>query len=94
MAATVTRFSIKDGPSKFELMTALFDAKEVMFTLDVGIPTRIRITSVGIPQTLANFLEKDSWLIEGYGIGSSGSRKFKGCFNCRTRKGWMEFSPS
>lgn len=97
MAATATRFSIEDGPSKFDLMAALFDGKKVIITLrDAAPPTtgRMRLPEVYVRSVEIEDGSRESWLIKGWCSGPSGSREFTGYFDSRTRKGWMEFLPS
>jgi len=56
-------YSIVNGPSKFDLMVSLFDAKEVYFTIegnDLVKPKKIKIKVIGI---LAEDGSRESWII-------------------------------
>ena len=94
----MTKYSITDSPSKFDLMVALFDNKPVKITLgDTGM-FRVQISSVAIEDAVPGEWHEGSvasrWLIEGfirevlYGLDLV-EQKFSGLFDSRTRTGWL-----
>ncbi len=77
---------IENGPSKYELMLALFDRKgdhlrPVTFMTSPSVGLVLHITSVGIEDGSG-----DSWIVEGI----SGTGRFKGHYRTDTRKGSIE----
>ena len=89
---------ISDGPSKFDLMLALFDAyqhgqgktsiRRVMFGTAIGL-VEARITSVSIEDG-----SNESWLISGSFTrledGTWWLYNFDGYYSTRRRKGYLQ----
>jgi len=79
---------ILKGPSRFDLMIALFEGKSVDFTITnlSGYPEKVpaRITSIGVKDR-----SKKTWLIEGDFTFRFSVLYFKGHFNSQGRQGWI-----
>ena len=85
--------NIVNGPSKFDLMTALFiwqpQRPEVEFTAENN----------AVFPAIINALESENgsgedWIIRGFATyGNSGNSrlKFTGYYSTRARKGWLRF---
>lgn len=89
----VQKLKIMDGPSKFDLMAALFDGKEVDFTLAVqgNIVGQYRSEEVSVI-ILGVAIEdgsRNSWLIHGL-IKDPSNRSFSGYYETRRRQGVMK----
>ncbi len=90
------RFSITNGPSKFDLMVALFDKNRgVEFTVKFdGFTNRFDFTITGVRIEDGS---RESWLIEGLytEIEKPRGREvnwkgFRGYYDTRRRTGWIE----
>ena len=81
---------ISDGPGKSDLIFALFDGKQVFFTVETIGKIEVVLTSVGIEDG-----SRQSWLIRGWivGEGSPEERKFSGYFETRNRHGHIDMPP-
>ena len=89
MATAVKEGQIVEGPSKFDLMAALFDGKQVEFTFLIegrSYKVLVRLFSVGREDG-----SNESWLITG-NITSSHGDHFDGYFETRRRKGHVKVS--
>jgi len=93
MTAADSRYQIVGGPGKFDLMLSLFEkGKQVTFTIDHEGPVifKVQINSIG-----AEDASRESWLIEGGIVEMAGAsvpwQSFKGYFETRWRRGWIEF---
>jgi len=94
------RLTITNGPSKWDLMLALFDGdvrhrRTVTFSLEDPAP---QCDHPGIPDLdfVINGIQREDvsgelWLLEGYYPGFNRNRPMRGCFNTQTRRGWLEF---
>ncbi len=93
-----TRSEIVSGPSKFDLMLALFDNLEqrrpITFTLetkvegmDTDVTPPIHIYVVGLGGR-----GNESWIIKGNCHFSSGHRHVQAIYSTRTRKGGIELT--
>ncbi len=91
------RFTILNGPSKFDLMLALFDGdsinpRHVSFTvLDNSL------AKMGISVALNSLAREDgssqNWLFTGYlWTTDHDNRSVKGYLSIKNRKGWIEIS--
>lgn len=92
-----SQVAISDGPSKFDLMFALFDAyqqrggktsiRRVVFETEIGSVEAV-ITSVGIEDR-----SNESWLISGsfcrYESNLLQLFRFEGYYSTRRRKGFL-----
>lgn len=94
--ATQDQYNITDGPSKFDLVLALFDGKDAKVTLEGKEIVRVNINSVK-----AEDWKRESWVLDGYNgsVSISGKSllnvgKFTGYYNSRTRKGWLKLIAS
>ena len=81
---------ILEGPSKFDLMAALFDGKKVQFTFKLGEVTHK--VNMGVSGVAAEDGSRESWLINGFfptGLihGPCTFSNFSGYFETRRRKG-------
>lgn len=89
---------IIDGPSKFDLMLALFDGyqnnegvrsiRRVVFVTNLGQPVRAQITSCAIEDG-----SNESWLISGNFVpvaDPSVAFSFSGYYSTRRRKGYLQ----
>lgn len=102
---TSIKVDIINGPSKFDLMLALFDSREnrgdmegygrqivELVVGDVKFPRTLKaiVNSVAIDE---NRPQEENWIISG-SIGIFGDHvkpvRFMGHFNSHTRKGWLE----
>ncbi len=95
------RYEITAGPSKFDLMLALFEGKTVSFTLK-GVKGQLESQVTGVVQYShkPHPNGEDSYRIEG-SLVANGSwysycekheyYDFRGFFDCRTRQGVMDF---
>ena len=82
--ATEHEFPILDGPSKFDLMAALFDEKRVRFNLEYA-----GLVTVQINRVEAEDGSRDSWNIAGrlFGIVNPTTTDFTGYYSSKQRKG-------
>lgn len=84
--------NIVNGPSKWDLMLALFDVDDngrprlIDFTYDDGSLETCRVVSI-----LAEDGSGESWMIEGR--TNFKNLIFKALFSTRTRRGRIEISP-
>jgi hypothetical protein len=91
----MARLEITDGPSKFDLMIALFDGKShdrrtVKFVFH-NPPADFSTWH----NFVVNMLERkngqlDDWLFAGYFSDALRPTYMQGFFSTKTRKGWME----
>ena len=91
------RLNIVNGPSKFDLMLALFDGayvnqRKIWFTV---LDNSLSRTTLSI--TLNSVAKEDgsgeSWLFDGCLYTTDyGSRPVTGYFSTKNRKGWIEIS--
>jgi len=93
------RFIISEGPSKFDLMTALFKGDVVRFTIksreSKTFTTELlcKINSISCEDG-----SRESWIISGYVPGPKDGflqnklawKEFGGYFETRKRCGWIE----
>jgi hypothetical protein len=92
------RYDITNGPSKFDLMVALFKKNE-MVQFSIKSPAVFRDTKV--VEIIINGIacedgSRESWLIEGmYAEPTYPNhlRRFEGYYNSRTRIGWLKNVP-
>jgi len=86
----MARQDITEGPSKYDLQAAIFDGKNVTFTIEGLGQVKVRVDDVGIEDG-----SRENWLIEGYIYLNSPSsqKKFHGFYGTRQRKGWLELKP-
>jgi len=86
----MARQDITEGPSKYDLQAALFDGKEVRFTVEELGQVKVRIDDVGIEDG-----SRESWLIEGYifPADQQNRKRFHGFYGTRQRNGWIELKP-
>jgi len=82
---------ILDGPGKFDLMLAIFDGKEVVFTIP-ALRINARIYSV-----IAEDGSRESWNIAGafkaaYDLGERGWKKFSGYYSTKKRTGILRYA--
>ena len=94
-----TRFSIVDGPSKFDLMVALFKRdEEIEFTLRIDEKKTHKIGFIvnGLSNEDGT---REGWLIHGRGfcinfpelsLSHENWQRFEGYYMPRDRSGWME----
>lgn len=89
---TQDKYNITDGPSKFDLVLALFDGKTARITLEGK-----EIVPVYINSVKAEDYRREGWFLDGYNgsvliLGKSllGVGEFTGYYNSRTRKGWLK----
>ncbi len=93
------QLEITDGPSKFDLMLALFDGncehrREVVFNLRAGKSTStlaVIDSVVVIDSVTREDGSGESWNFEGRVVDFVGNPKIIGYFSTRTRKGWVRF---
>lgn len=78
---------IYDGPSKFDFMNALFDGKEVQFTIEGIGAERVEICRVAIEDG-----SRQRWLFEFRLAKLVEHHLCKGYYDTRTRTGWVESS--
>ncbi len=84
------RYSIKNGPGKFDLMLALFEGRQIEFSYDEGdgiTYSRFRRVIVTISGLALEEGSRNGWCLEGY-VESSRVR-FSGYYDLRTRTGWI-----
>lgn len=92
---TAQRFNIVNGPSKFSLMVALFDAtsanqRYVSFTILANSLTKMTI-SVSLNSATREDGSGQNWLFAGYlSIANHDNKSVKGYFSIKNRKGWIE----
>lgn len=96
----MAHFNITDGPSKFDLMVALFDGdcrhrRMVRFSLE-DPEASPKYGDIPDHEFVINgFTREDgsgeSWNFTGYYPGSSQGAPCKGTFSTQIRKGWIEF---
>jgi len=87
-----TQLTIVSGPSKFELMLALFDARHhqvVNFSTQEKNQSRVN-HQVGINAVSQEDGSGESWCFEGFLQGKVGQR-VKGWFRTNDRHGWLKF---
>ncbi len=97
----MARFNITNGPSKWDLMLALFDGdchhkRMVRFSLKDLKRDPIKDPEIPDLSFVINTLEREdgsgeNWNFEGYYPGSSQNGPCQGFFSIRTRTGWIEF---
>lgn len=89
------RYDITAGPNKFDLMLALFEEKEILFTLKgVKGPLKSLVTSIGLYSK-----EEEKYEIRGQLVpqdwqkfcANPTSYDFHGYFDCRNRTGILDF---
>ncbi len=96
------RYTIIDGPGKWDFILALFDDQMVTFTLKEikeisELNDRTSQAWVdSLTRTDKQFLDREAWLMEGllrggyvFGIDYNCVR-FKGYYDIRRRQGWIE----
>lgn len=94
-----TEFNVTDGPSKFDLMAALFASTgrntiTVKFTIQQRIPGTAKAS--GAPQAIEvniGSVEREdgsgqSWIVGGM---ANEGRRFACYFDSRTRSGWLAY---
>ena len=91
----VAREKIEDGPSKLDLMLALFDVagaygkfRPVSFTLEGGQSVGVHIGTVHRDDGSG-----ENWGFIGYTVGRE-PKGIKGFFSTKNRNGWIEFDDS
>ncbi len=94
------RWLIVDGPSKCDLMLALFDGdcyhcrRPLTFSLEDPEPEPMAPKSVDLPFVIEEIGRKDgsgeNWNFKGVYV-SNQKCLAQGFFSTRTRKGWIEF---
>jgi len=90
-------FDILNGPSKFDLMLALFDSTiECPRTVELSIEERgqgaLKMRYDGCKSVITQVgreFEENEWNIKGYISTEDASLSFKGKFCTKTRKGWI-----
>lgn len=90
---TTIRSDINQGPSKFELMLALFDrtvvgTRHVEFNISNG--TRSTIAGVVITGVEIDDGSGESWIFKGYTKNPGKIRNCLGWYRTDTRRGWIE----
>ena len=101
MALRTDRFEIKNGPSKWDMVLAIFDGDElhrrtVNFVVS-GPP--IVLGDLVLPSlpfvvdgAKRDHLSEDDWQIWGYPFcGYKHNRYMKGFYSTQSRTGWLEF---
>jgi len=98
------RLVIVNGPSRFDLMVALFKRdEEVLFTLD-SMVSEEHLTQFQVSVTLNGVSIEDGsrerWLISGFYTEPEKPAhreinwtRFEGFYDSRTRKGWLKNVP-
>jgi hypothetical protein len=84
----MAQLKITDGPGKFDLMCALFDSKQVKFTLDGGIVVDVFVYLVEQEDG-----SNESWNLNGsISFGRADLRgRFKAYFSTRRREGLLTY---
>ena len=88
-----TQLDIVEGPSKMDLMLALFDnfrgGREVFFHFVAKQSSAVCITGVKLEDG-----SRERFLFEGYTPAAKGglSAPVNGCYDTKTRKGWIKFA--
>ena len=82
------RYEITAGPSKFDLMIALFTGKDVFFELADEGGRSFQIT--GLSNAAPQFKECEEWLFTGLRRYDYEHPEVNGRFSTRTRKGYLE----
>ncbi len=94
------RSNIVDGPSKFDLMLALFDVysnrrRTVEFLLENPEAKQVDLQCASLNFVINEVGREDggdeNWLFKGYYKVADRNGHVRGFFSTRTRKGWVEF---
>ncbi len=94
------RSNIVDGPSKFDLMLALFDSdsshrRTVAFLLENPEAKQGDLQCASLNFVINEVGREDgsgeNWLFDGYYKVADRSGNARGFFSTRTRKGWVQF---
>jgi hypothetical protein len=89
--AQTQNYNIVEGPSKFELMAALFDGKGVDFTLRPhDAKEEKKISRAIISSCTIENDSRENWLIKGNFLDTSNVRKFSGTFNTKQGSGRLQ----
>lgn len=99
--ANPNRWDITDGPSKWDLMLALFDGDaqhrrwHVFTVSDPQASPREKTSNLGMPILVNGLAREDgsgeNWLFNGeWDDGTIAQNKVRGFFSTKTRKGWIE----
>lgn len=96
----MARLNITDGPSKWDLILAIFEGdslhrREVTFTLEDRGTTDPNIQWFDQRSFMLNGASREdgsgnNWLIHGYFLGAT-TVHAHGFYSTRTRDGWLEF---
>ncbi len=89
----MARYEIEDGPSKWDLILAIFDGdsnhrREVTFSIECPGFNERGFTLNGASREDGS---GDNWIIHGYCSAETKGGKMSGFYSTKTRKGWLEF---
>lgn len=92
----MTRYTIVNGPSKWDLMLAFFDKlgnrrRSVIFTMKEGGPADSWTGEVVVNNLEWEDGSSESWNFKGYATFLGVKNGVRGYFGTMSRKGWIEF---
>jgi hypothetical protein len=74
--------NIIGGPGKFELMLALFEGREITFTLEGGAQKTVKLNTIQREDG-----SNQSWNLDGYTVGPTPNMKFHAYYTTRGNHG-------
>jgi len=92
MAHQLPEFQLRNGPSKYDLMMALFEEKPVTFTLQRTGEVNAEVVTGKITGIAREDASKESWMLVGFIVDRppvNEDMSFKAWYETRTRHGWL-----
>ncbi|MDO8425182.1 MAG: hypothetical protein Q7T01_01560 [bacterium] len=90
----IEHLELKDGPSKWDLMQAMFVQNELRPAITFTTEQDGRTLAVSITYLGREDGSGESFLFQGTLVNSGRNAAARGYFHARTRKGWIEILPA